>query len=139
MPLISEDLGAVTKSFVRVNRQGVPMAESMMIRALGFVDYDLSEELARMKERLAPLGWGDLDDQTIVNAIKIRSRLDVYKATPAEVNASLGKTAPAFIEELGGDFISAIRWLGQECGVWVLAPCHTPTSSSPSSRLMAAP
>ncbi|MEZ4473091.1 MAG: DUF262 domain-containing protein [bacterium] len=118
VPLISEDLGAVTKSFVRVNRQGVPMAESMMIRALGFVDYDLSEELARMKERLAPLGWGDLDDQTIVNAIKIRSRLDVYKATPAEVNASLGKTAPAFIEELGGDFISAIRWLGQECGVW---------------------
>lgn len=35
-----------------------------------------------MRDKLAPLGWGELDDRVILNALKVRWDVDIYGARP---------------------------------------------------------
>lgn len=82
VPLVSEDLDRVTDSFVRINRQGMRMQESYMLQALAYSRFKIRDRTEELRRRLSALGWGDLDDQYLVNALKLRWRLDVYSAGP---------------------------------------------------------
>lgn len=117
VPLISDDLSTVTASFVRVNRQGLPMPESMMVRALGYGTFDFEEEIDRLRARLAPHGWQDLDSQLVVNALKVRFGLDVYKATPQDLHARIKADPKGVFESLARDLETAISLLAYQCGV----------------------
>ena len=93
VPLVSEDLDLVTDSFVRVNSQGKPMRETHMVRALAYSQFDVEDRLAVLRERLATRGWGELDDQILLNTLKIRFGLeDGVTHTLEEVGQEFGVT-----------------------------------------------
>lgn len=94
LPLVTDDLRAVTDSFVRVNSGGKPMAEDKVLRALVYVDYRVDEHIEQLQASLAEIGWGELGEQVFVNALKVRLQLDVYRSTPADVKRK--------VEALGG-------------------------------------
>ncbi|NEV65026.1 GmrSD restriction endonuclease domain-containing protein [Thiorhodococcus minor] len=87
MPLISEDLRLVTDSFVRVNSGGKRMNETHMVRALAYADdCDVEGKIEALRAELEPLGWGALDDQILLNVLKVRWGLHIYGAVPRELN-----------------------------------------------------
>lgn len=87
VPLISEDLRLVTDSFVRVNSGGKRMNETHMIRALAYADgCDVEGKIGALRAELEPLGWGALDEQILLNILKVRWGLDIYHAGPRELN-----------------------------------------------------
>lgn len=117
VPLVSEDIDVVTESFVRINNQGKPMQETHMVRALSYSKFDIREELDRLRQELAPVGWGALDDQVLVNALKARWNLDIYKAGPRELHDHLLKAGHAeTFRELGENIKQAVNFLST-CGV----------------------
>ncbi|RKH30766.1 DUF262 domain-containing protein [Corallococcus sp. CA041A] len=117
VPLVSEDLDVVTDSFVRVNNQGKPMQETHMARALLYSKIDLKDRLDQIRQRLAPLGWSDLEDQVFVNALKARWGLDIYKAGPRELNDHLSRyDHEEVFKELEKSTKRAVDFLS-ECGV----------------------
>ncbi|MEO1271835.1 MAG: DUF262 domain-containing protein, partial [Myxococcota bacterium] len=86
VPLVSEDLDLVTDSFVRINRHGKAMQESHMLHALAFPkSKTVRVRMEDLKERLHDVGWGEIDEKYLVNALKIRWDLDVYSAGPRKL------------------------------------------------------
>ncbi len=85
VPLVSEDLELVTESFVRINNQGKPMKETNMIRALAYSDCNIERNLENLKDDLAPLGWKEVDDQILLNVLKVRWGLNVYSSGPRDL------------------------------------------------------
>lgn len=86
IPLVSEDLSLVTESFVRVNSEGKRMRETNMVRALAYSpDRDIERELEALKAELAPLGWGGMDDQLLLNVLKAHWRLNVLDTQPRKL------------------------------------------------------
>ncbi len=82
VPLVTEELDIVTDAFVRINSQGKGMTEAHMLRALTHLQaIDTERHFERVRERLEPLGWGELDDQVLVNILKAQLGLDVYAAS----------------------------------------------------------
>ncbi|RKH95287.1 DUF262 domain-containing protein [Corallococcus sp. AB038B] len=117
IPLVTDDLDVVTDSFVRVNNQGKPMQETHMIRALSYSSMDIREKLNQIRQRLAPLGWSELEDQVFVNTLKARWELDIYKAGPRELNDHLSRSDKNFIfDELEANTRQAVQFLAT-CGV----------------------
>lgn len=84
VPLVTEDINLVTQCFVRVNSQGASMKESHMLRALAATSQKipLDEQLTALKSELAEHGhWGGLDEQILVNALKIHFNVMIYGDT----------------------------------------------------------
>lgn len=87
VPLVSEDLRLVTDSFVRVNSGGKRMNETHMVRALAYADdCDVEGKIDGLRAELESLGWGALDDQILLNVLKVRWGLHIYDADPRELN-----------------------------------------------------
>jgi hypothetical protein len=87
VPLISEDLRLVTDSFVRVNSGGKRMNETHMVRALAYADdCKVEGKMGALRAELEPRGWGALDDQVLLNVLKVRWGLHIYDADPRELN-----------------------------------------------------
>ncbi len=82
VPLISEDLDMVTDGFARINRQGKRMGESHMIHALGYSKLRVRDRTTRILATFEECGWGQLDEQLLINALKLRFDLYVYSAHP---------------------------------------------------------
>lgn len=94
IPLLSintDDLSIATSTFQRVNTQGAKMSDFHMIHALTWTnDFDLQEELQGLKsEYLAPLLWGEIDDEVILKVCKGLKGLNLYKAEPKEISKLL--------------------------------------------------
>jgi len=82
IPLVTEEIDVVTDAFVRINSQGKGMTEAHMLRALTYLgEYDTNRAFEEVRARLEPLGWGDLDDQVLVNVLKAVLGLDVYASS----------------------------------------------------------
>ncbi|MBK1731195.1 DUF262 domain-containing protein [Thiococcus pfennigii] len=87
VPLVSEDLRLVTDSFVRVNSGGKRMNETHMVRALAYADdCDIEGKIEALRAELEPQGWGALDDQVLLNVLKVRWGLHIYDADPRDLN-----------------------------------------------------
>jgi Protein of unknown function DUF262 len=94
LPLVTDDLRAVTDSFVRVNSGGKPMSEDKVLRALVYVDYRIDEHIEQIRASLAEIGWGELKEQVFVNALKVRLQLDVYRSSSADVKRAVEARGP---------------------------------------------
>jgi hypothetical protein len=87
VPLVSEDLRLVTDSFVRVNSGGKRMNETHMVRALAYADdCNVEGKIEALRAELEPQGWGALDEQILLNVLKVRWGLNILDAVPRELN-----------------------------------------------------
>ncbi len=90
IPLVSEDIGLVTHAFARVNRGGTSMSEAHLASALAYGKLPVREGLEELEILLAELGWRGIGQGELLNGLKLRHGLDVYRAT-----------IPALLERLG--------------------------------------
>lgn len=79
VPVAGDDLSRATKTFQRVNSQGVPMSEVHMVHALSWSEsFDLLEVLSELRSRVMPR-WQDLSDEVIFRVLRLMNRLDPYR------------------------------------------------------------
>ncbi|HEX8706010.1 MAG TPA: DUF262 domain-containing protein [Myxococcaceae bacterium] len=110
VPIATDDLAGATRTFERVNRQGTPMTELQMVRALTWKnDFDLEEQLEAIRDRLKPHGWEKIDLDVILRACKAAYDLDISTATPDALADRL-KEEPQLIEEVAYALEGLVRW-----------------------------
>ena len=113
VPLVTEELNIVTDAFVRINSQGKGMSEAHMLRALTHFDsISTDEHFDRVRARLEPFGWGDLDDQDLVNVLKAEFGLDAYASDVRGVYARLNSD-PLPLEKLASVLVEAVGVLAE--------------------------
>lgn len=100
VPLASDDLAFATKTFQRINTQGTPMSEVHMVNALVYQKgFDLIERIREARqERFTPVGWAELEDETVLRTIKALLGIDVY-ATQADATRDVLRRRPEAVEE----------------------------------------
>jgi hypothetical protein len=92
VPLVTEELNIVTDAFVRINSLGKSMSEAHMLRALTHFDsVSTDEHFDSVRARLEPLGWGEIDDQVMVNILKAEFGLDAYASDVRGIYANLNR------------------------------------------------
>lgn len=125
IPLVSEDLSLVTESFVRVNSEGKRMRETNMVRALAYSpDRDIERELEALKAELAPLGWGSMDDQLLLNVLKAHWRLNVLDTQPRKLFDKLKEDG---YEKTLGRLQRSVHWaIDALASIGVRGPCALP-------------
>ncbi|MCK6591639.1 MAG: DUF262 domain-containing protein, partial [Polyangiaceae bacterium] len=118
VPLASDDLAHVTKTFQRVNTQGTPMSEIHMVNALTYdEDFDLLDRIREVKqETLAPRGWGSLDDETVLRTIKALLGTDIYATKPDETRDAL-KEQPEIVGKAANALARTADFLSKHCGI----------------------
>jgi Protein of unknown function DUF262 len=118
LPIVTNDLDQVTKTFQRVNSQGTVMSEVHMVAALTWSDkFDLNERISRWKEQwLAPEGWGDLDDKVVLYACKAALGFDVYDTDVDAVSHAL-RQQPGALENAARSLVDAASFLRTNCGI----------------------
>lgn len=111
VPLVTDELNIVTDAFVRINSQGKNMTEAHMLRALTYLgSLDTDAHFAKVREQLEPLGWGEIDDQVLVNVLKAQMDLDVYASEVRGLHIKLQKD-PAPLLQLGQVLEEAVDFL----------------------------
>jgi hypothetical protein len=117
IPIHSEDSQKVLESFRRVNSQGTKMSELLMIRALSWSKkYDLLHILeGTIEEQLAPLGWGKLDPQDLLDALKVVCNLSIYQTDQEKISQQVRDRRQMRLFEKS--LVSAIRFLHETCGI----------------------
>lgn len=81
IPLESNEMSLVTKSFERINTRGTVMSETHMLNALSYSDgFDLLEIINQNQEQyLSEIeGWGDVEKDFILALIKMDLGFDIY-------------------------------------------------------------
>jgi Protein of unknown function DUF262 len=119
VPLVTSDLATATRTFERINRQGTPMSELHMVRALTWTsEFDLVEELEAISERLhSNLRWGLLEPEWILKVCKALADIDVDTESP-ERTASILQDDPGELLAVVEDALGrAIAWLRDVAGV----------------------
>lgn len=118
----SDDLTLVTRTFQRINSQGVVMTEMHMIHALTYsAKFDLRRKLHELREEwLLPVGWKELDDDFILMACKALLGLDMYEADISTFSQQLADQPQTLARAVRG-LRQAIDFLRERCGVWDFA------------------
>ncbi|MFS8066727.1 MAG: DUF262 domain-containing protein [Byssovorax sp.] len=118
VPVTSDDLELVTRTFKRVNSQHVTMTEVHMVNALTWSpQFDLSERLERMKQgTLAEVGWDELEDQAILRVCKIALDVAVYDDNSEGAGQAL-KKRPLVLDEVEQQLCSTAGFLRRHCSI----------------------
>ncbi len=119
VPLVTSDLATATRTFERINRQGTPMSELHMVRALTWTsEFDLVEELEAISERLhSNLRWGLLEPEWILKVCKALADIDVDTENP-EKTASVLREAPKELLAIAEISLGrAMMWLQDLAGI----------------------
>jgi hypothetical protein len=118
LPVVSNDIDHITKTFQRINSQGTVMSEVHMVSALTWSEsFDLNERIAMWKEEhLAPLGYGDLDDAIILYTCKAALGFDVYEGNVDKVSKAL-KDKPEALTEAAESLVTAVKFLRNVCKI----------------------
>lgn len=120
LPLVTENMKAVTDSFVRINIGGKRMAEDKVLRALTYTDYRIDEHIQELRSQLAEIGWGGLREQVFINALKARLDLDVYESDPSEIVKAIrghGDKYREIMNGLGAGLRAAAHFISEECEI----------------------
>ncbi|CAN96926.1 MULTISPECIES: DUF262 domain-containing protein [Sorangium] len=119
VPVTSENVELVTRTFQRVNSQHVTMSEVHMVNALTWSSsFDLLDRLQEMKQgSLAELGWDEIDDQTILRVCKIALGVAVYDDDSEAVGKEL-KKQPDILGEVEAHLCHAARFLRTKVSIW---------------------
>lgn len=118
IPITTEDVNLATRTFQRINSQGVRMSEAHMVHALTWTPhFDLQKRLRESKAAvLADRGWDGLDDDTILKCCKAACGLDVYKASADELSAALVKS-PAILTQVFSALGGVADFARTRCGI----------------------
>jgi hypothetical protein len=119
IPIVTEDLAMATRTFQRVNSQGTKMGELHMLHALAWSeDRSLLQSFADGKEEhLAPLGWGDLDDDVIVKACKAALDFKIYEQKKVDEVSQKIADNPAVVDSVFVCLSRATQFLNEDCGI----------------------
>lgn len=118
IPITTDDVDLATRTFQRINSQGQTMSEVHMLQALTWTsDFDFREEMEHSRvEIFGPLGWLEVDDETILKVSKAAFDLDVYEASVEDISLEL-KLHPDQIGESARAIGKAIQFLEGRCSV----------------------
>ncbi|MFO0573739.1 MAG: DUF262 domain-containing protein [Polyangia bacterium] len=116
VPIVTDDLVLVTRTFQRVNSQGTPMGEIHMVHALTYsTGFDLLNRLDALKrERLSPMGWDTVEDDWVLDVCKAHLDLDLYKASEEELAKRL-RARPEVVDQAIENLGRAARFLRDDC------------------------
>ena len=119
VPLVTSDLATATRTFERINRQGTPMSELHMVRALTWTStFDLVEALEEVSERLhSKLGWGLLEPEWILKVCKVLAGLDFDTENPEDTARKLAQEPGVLLARAEQALAQSIRWLREVAGV----------------------
>ena len=81
IPIVSEDFEVAARTFNLISSQGVQMGEADMIHALTWSEtFELRDSIESLRsELLQPLGWGDIEFETVLKVVKAEADLDLYE------------------------------------------------------------
>lgn len=115
VPLVTEDMDLVTRCFVRLNRGGSKMKESHMLRALTSTSEELDpidQQFETLRSELSRYGsWSELDDQVLINALKIQYRIQIYGDTEKLHDKLEHEGYDKALKTFGRSVITAVRVL----------------------------
>src|ERR1035441_9932457 len=99
IPIVSDDFDVAARTFNLLNSQGVRMGEADMIHALTWSPaFELRDRLESLRgEILQPLGWGQVNFETILKVVKAEADLDLYGQSAEQVSRVL-KQDPSTID-----------------------------------------
>jgi hypothetical protein len=90
MRLFTDDVEEVARAFARINSGGTPMREADLAAALAYRRLPLAQELDAVASGWREHGWHDLDRGALLDLLKLRFNLDVYRSE-----------LPVLLEKLG--------------------------------------
>lgn len=116
VPLVTEDVSLVARAFVLVNQAGTGMTETDLVNVL-FQGSDLDRDFAKLREEhLAPVGWGGLQDQWILDACKVASDIRLGRSDPEEIVNAFHQT-PTLLQDVGARLVAVAGFLKAECEI----------------------
>jgi Protein of unknown function DUF262 len=117
VPLVTDDIGVVTLTFKRVNSGGTPMGEADMARALAWSEgFDLRKHINALRERLQPAGWGEVEEDAILNVVAAVAAMEPTEADPEDLAKAIRKD-PELVEVAGSRITSAVTLLAERVGI----------------------
>ncbi|MBL8615026.1 MAG: DUF262 domain-containing protein [Deltaproteobacteria bacterium] len=90
MRLFTSNVEDVARAFARINSGGTKMTEADLAAALAYRRLPLAQELDALASSLREAGWHDIDRGALLDLLKLRFGLDVYRSE-----------LPALLEQLG--------------------------------------
>lgn len=116
IPLVTEDLETATQAFERINTPGVPVGRIHVARALSWSPgFDLLERAKQLKEEiLTPIGWGEIDDDLILDTCALTLGIDLHEKNMARAVAGKLRARPDVLEEAVQSLQVAAQFLGTQ-------------------------
>jgi hypothetical protein len=125
IPIASDEFDVAARTFNLINSQGVRMGEADMIHALTWTPtFELRDRLESLRsELLQPLGWGDIEFETVLKVVKAEADLDLYEESVEQVS-NLLKDDPSSLERAFEHLAQVAMLLRDDCGIqsWSLVP-----------------
>ena len=125
IPIVSDDFEVAARTFNLINSQGVRMGEADMIHALTCSEtFELRDAIESTRaDLLQPVGWGEIDFETVLKVVKAEADLDLYEESVEQVSAVLRQDRDALtraFERLR--YVAGL--LRTRCGIfdWDLVP-----------------
>jgi hypothetical protein len=121
VPLATDDITVVTRTFKRVNDGGTKIGAVDMARALAWTEeFDLRKYFDAVRAQLASIGWSSLEDDALLKVVEVvsgnaSSKLDA-EAEP-EILAKRIKANPELVEQAGHRVGEAAALLGERLGM----------------------
>jgi len=123
--IVSNDIELAARTFKMLNSQGVRMGEVDMVHALAWgEDLAVRERIESLREEyLAPYGWGEIDDETILRVVKADADVDLYDRTAEAVSLKI-KEQPERLDRAVHRLAVTADLLQRQCGIraWGLVP-----------------
>jgi Protein of unknown function DUF262 len=116
--IATEELDVAIKTFERVNTQGTQMSGVHMINALSFAEgFHLLDALDALRhELLAEIGWGDIDDERILDMCRLLLGLPLDGTLSGRLAERL-RAEPHVLREAVEAISRAGRFLREHCDV----------------------
>lgn len=125
IPIVSDDFEVAARTFHLVNSQGVRMGEADMIHALTWSPtFELRDRIEELRnELLLPLGWGEIDFETVLKVVKAEADLDLYEVKVEQISRVL-KNDPQALDRAFSRLKRVAEFLRDRCGIldWDLVP-----------------
>lgn len=124
IPIVSEEFEVAARTFNLINSQGVRMGEADMIHALTWSDsFELRDSLESLRaDILQPVGWGDIEFETVLKVVKAEADLDLYEESVEGVSRVLQSDREALLRAF--ERLARVAIVLRTCGIvtWDLVP-----------------
>ena len=117
VPLATDEIDVVTLTFKRVNNGGTPMSDADMARALAWSEtFDLRDHIDAVREKLKPVGWGDIEADAFLKVVAAVSKIDPTEVDPEKLAQKI-KAEPALVQSAGDRVVAAAEFLRKRVGI----------------------